>query len=229
MGGAVALGWGGHRGGIKGGGGRDRFTLTASQCHAQSSQLRRVVCYSQVPCTMSQEDDSAASSTGTASKGKSGPKASPVWTDCFIKTGPLKSGRTPHKCKFCTWSCDGRVGEAEKHIANVCTKVPQNFQLAAQSRLVKKTANLPIDTLLTRTSKRQRNDSGSQQTLTGSGSVDSFRVSSAQKQTWDMALLRWIVMSGLPFNAINSPFFVTWVHSLRPNYRVAGVVTSCLL
>ena len=178
---------------------------------------------------MSQEDDSAASSTGTASKGKSGPKASSVWTDCFIKTGPLKSGRTPHKCKFCTWSCDGRVGEAERHIANVCTKVPQNFQLAAQSRLVKKTANLPIDTLLTRTSKRQRNDSGSQQTLTGSGSVDSFRVSSAQKQTWDMALLRWIVMSGLPFNAINSPFFVTWVHSLRPNYRVAGVVTSCLL
>ena len=170
---------------------------------------------------MSQNSGSAASSTG--------PKASPVWADCFIKTGPLKSGRTPHKCKFCMWPCDGRVGDAEQHIANLCTKVPQNFQLAAQSRIVNKTATVPIDSLVTRTSKRQRPNSGSQQTLTGSGSVDNFKVSSVQKQTWDMSLLRWIVMSGIPFNAVNSPFFVTWVNSLRPNYRVAGVLTFCLL
>ncbi|DBA89258.1 TPA: hypothetical protein ACH3X1_016399 [Trebouxia sp. C0004] len=114
-------------------------------------------------------------------------------------------------------------------LPTVCTKVPLKFQLAAQSRLVNKTANVPIDPLLNRTSKRQRNDSGSEQTLRGSGSVDNFRVSSAQKQTWDMALLRWIVTSGIPFTAVNSPFCVTWVHSLRPNYRVAGMVASYLL
>ena len=47
---------------------------------------------------MSQDLDSAASSTGTSTsaKGKTGPKASPaaVWTDCFLKTGLAKSGRT---------------------------------------------------------------------------------------------------------------------------------------
>ena len=31
---------------------------------------------------MSQNLGSAASSTGTSAKGKTGPKASPVWTDC---------------------------------------------------------------------------------------------------------------------------------------------------
>ena len=36
---------------------------------------------------MSQDLGSAASSMGTSAKGKTGPKASPVCTDCFLKTG----------------------------------------------------------------------------------------------------------------------------------------------
>ena len=172
------------------------------------------------------EINSALSSTSKPNASKPGPKASPVWTDCFNKRGAAKSGRTPYGCKFCTFTCDGRVADAEKHIANVCTKVPQELQVAAQARVASKADSLPVEPLINRSEKRQRTLTGSvkkQQSLTVSGQVDSFKVSTAQKQTWDMGLLRWIVMSGIPFNAVNSPFFVTWVNSLRPNYRVVGV------
>ena len=95
-------------------------------------------------CAMPQDLGSDASSTGTLAKSKTGPKASLVWTDCFLKTGRVKCGRTPHKCKFCNWSCEGRVGDAEEHIANICTKVPEHFQLAAQNRIANITMHISV-------------------------------------------------------------------------------------
>ncbi|DBA92708.1 TPA: hypothetical protein ACH3X1_002917 [Trebouxia sp. C0004] len=168
---------------------------------------------------------SDVSSTSQSAQSRSGPKPSPVWDVCFNPTGPRKSGRAPHKCKFCDWPCDGRVADAENHIANNCSKVSEENKLAATGRLISKTKRLDIPSLVSRDSKRQRTLTGSAkgiQSLSSTGAIDNYKVSSAQKQTWDMGLLRWITMSGIPFNAVNSPFFVTWVHSMRPNYQVAG-------
>jgi hypothetical protein len=42
------------------------------------------------------------------------------------------------------------------------------------------------------------------------------------KKELDMKLLRLVVMEGLPFRMVDSPWFLDFVQSLRPNYWPVG-------
>lgn len=38
----------------------------------------------------------------------------------------------------------------------------------------------------------------------------------------DFKLLRWVVTSGIPFAAVDNPYFLDWVRTFRPVYVPAG-------
>jgi hypothetical protein len=108
----------------------------------------------------------------------------------------------------------------EEHILQKCKKISKEDRKDAEANVkinIKPTAGKRPATSLSRTSlkkeKRGQQDVG--QFLHG-------KLTKQQQRVINRKLLKFLVMNGISFKAVNSPFFLDFVNSLNVNYIPAG-------
>ncbi|GAQ90649.1 hypothetical protein KFL_006670070 [Klebsormidium nitens] len=148
-----------------------------------------------------------------------------VWEHFEKISGPDASKRHVVRCNHCNKESTGRVEQMVIHIANECGKAPTEERMKMLEKLGAK-----ADAADENPAKKQKGSTGVQQRI--NYHVDTSKVTAAQKKALDLKLLLLFVMCGIPFMVASSPWFLDFVHALRPNYNPAGdyaLRTSLLL
>jgi hypothetical protein len=168
---------------------------------------------------------------GTSTKKSSGRKKKEIW-DHFESIGPYKSGHTGAKCLYCLKEYkNAKPTDLEDHIANQCSRVDANIKTKFLRIVMQRIrgSNNDIST--------QSNTQSTITTITAStsasnkrrctqSSVTSFYESSsidpAKEIRCTRSLTRFFVCCGIPFSIVESPFFIDFIQSLCPGYKLPG-------
>ena len=120
---------------------------------------------------------------------------------------------------------DGRLEYLKRHITNECTEVPAHIKLDLVQRLAQQAVRAEqLKDSSRKAKKRSKVDNG-QQDRSQSRLVEHFdsrAPSQDQANTLDTKLLRMLIMNGVPFNVVRSPWFLDFIAELRPAYIPAG-------
>ena len=141
---------------------------------------------------------SSVVSDSTIQEVKRGPKESHVWNH-FIKNS-LGSGHYSTKCHFCSasWS-RGRPDILKSHLALYCNEVPPDIKAEYMELLASGMIS---------TNRKQKTDSDNLST----------EININQKDKIDQALIRFFICCGIPFSAVNHPYFVDFIQGLCFGY-----------
>ncbi|CAB5368636.1 unnamed protein product [Rhizophagus irregularis] len=149
-------------------------------------------------------------------KKKGGRPQSEVWRHYEKK--PLKSaGHFSAKCNYCRtdWPRD-HPNELEDHLANNCRKVPElvhSFYLGVVSA-----QNFGReDTFSSPENSKKRKTQVDQRELTHW--FKSTNINSQKKASITRALVRTFICCGILFSIIENPFFIEFLHEMRPGYE----------
>ena len=130
---------------------------------------------------------------------------------------PKQHSRVTVECVHCNDTMESRNDYMEEHILQKCKKISQKDRKDAEANVktnIKPTAGKRPATSLSRTSlKKEQQDVG--QFLHG-------KLTKQQQTVINRKLLKFLVMNGISFRAVNSPFFLDFVNSLNVNYIPAG-------
>jgi hypothetical protein len=138
---------------------------------------------------------------------------------------PKKNNRVVVQCKFCHISMDSRADTLQDHILEHCKKVTQETRHVAEKHVqaaIKPTAGKRPPTSLSRTSSKKEKQ---EQQGASTGPMGKFlhaAVKPQQQIAVNRKLLRFLVLNGIPFRAVDSPFFLDFVGSLNITYTPAG-------
>lgn len=167
-----------------------------------------------------------ATKSGTRHPG--GRKAAEVFAPGFDNCKTYTSGRQDRSCKFCKTVFPGLTADAAvKHILHECKpregeplpdQAARDAALAtqAQSQEAAKLADLPpLDT----SGRKKRKG-------TVADWVDTEPVGAEMKKKFDTALFLFVVMAGISFAAVDSPYFLQFIELIRPNYTPAGLLLN---
>jgi hypothetical protein len=171
---------------------------------------------------------------------RAGRKTSVIKQQHFTKQ-PLPPGaskaskRNPYKCKY----CPAVINRSEnavlaKHLLDSCPSVSPEIQRDVQALVQEAQAGLPPGLPLPGTNRRALKASGratssavSQGSSGGQADMRAFAArqpSAAEVETMNTKLLRLLVMTGVSFHVVDSPYFLDFVQELRPMYIPAGTV-----
>jgi hypothetical protein len=158
------------------------------------------------------------SSSSNDNASKLGPKKKPVWQH-FDTVGNKIDGHQGCKCKYCRWTQKiGKPSLMEAHLALKCLSVP------------KETKNIFLHIISNRDSMDISSSSSSQQKKKqkhdihvdkGKKIKDFYRPTSIDPETIkyaNRAIVKFFVCCGIPFLAVNHPFFRDFIHILHPGY-----------
>jgi len=163
---------------------------------------------------ISMSSGSACSSDGSK-KGPGAPRH-PVW-DHFELTDRNKSNRYTANCNFCNIAFpDARLDNIKKHILAECKDVPSEVRSTVQDEISKE-ASAPT---LLKTAVRKAAKRSAQSSLLDS--FDTRAIGPQVQKDLDFSVLRFVVMGGLPFTVVDSPWFLDLVNKLRPAYVPPG-------
>ncbi|CAB5366112.1 unnamed protein product [Rhizophagus irregularis] len=149
-------------------------------------------------------------------KKKGGRPQSEVWRHYEKK--PLKSaGHFSAKCNYCrTYWPRGHPNELEDHLANNCREVPElvhSFYLG----VVSARDFGREDTFSSPENSKKRKTQVDQRELTDW--FESTNINSQKKASITRALVRTFICCGIPFSIIENPFFIEFLHEMRPGYE----------
>ncbi|GET56204.1 ribonuclease H-like domain-containing protein [Rhizophagus irregularis DAOM 181602=DAOM 197198] len=149
-------------------------------------------------------------------KKKGGRPQSEVWRHYEKK--PLKSaGHFSAKCNYCrTYWPRGHPNELEDHLANNCREVPElvhSFYLG----VVSARDFGREDTFSSPENSKKRKTQVDQRELTDW--FESTNINSQKKASITRALVRAFICCGIPFSIIENPFFIEFLHEMRPGYE----------
>lgn len=170
---------------------------------------------------MTSQTGSSGISSGIQSK--VGRKAAGIFAKgvAFLGLGTVTNGRQDRQCLFCKHKFGGLRSEvACMHILTQCQGDPPPSQEARDAA---------GDTTAAKDEKDERAalppvpQGGRKRSRTLEGWVDTAAVTTDMKKKFDTALFLWVVMAGLSFAAVDSPYFLQFIALIRPNYNPAGV------
>ncbi|CAB5373801.1 unnamed protein product [Rhizophagus irregularis] len=149
-------------------------------------------------------------------KKKGGRSQSEVWRHYEKK--PLKfAGHFLAKCNYCrTYWPHGHPNELKDHLANNCKEVPElvhSFYLGVVSAWDFGRE----DTFSSPENSKKRKTQVDQQELTDW--FESTNINSQKKASITRALVRAFICYGIPFSIIENPFFIEFLHEMRPGYE----------
>ena len=166
----------------------------------------------------------------TTASGKKA-KLDPIW-DCYIRGDEYKrTRRHSAECLYCPKKFpDGRIEYLTRHTLLECGQAPADVKLEIKQRLADqatKAAQLAaVDASRSgrKRSKREVKSSAGQTTL--NSHFDTRQLTDEENKSLNFKLLRFLVMCGVPFNTVSSPWFLDWVYALRPSHVPAGMCTT---
>lgn len=139
-----------------------------------------------------------------------------------------KNGRRDSKCCFCPRSFKGtRPDQVLLHITDECKHAPQEVKRLALDRRSNKSGSVA---LVAPAVKRLRSSSRASSSSNNSGHAggivkhtsSSDRVTDECQKRLDVKAIRAFVHAGIPFHAIEDPYFLDWLSDLRPHYVPPG-------
>ena len=164
---------------------------------------------------------------------KVGRNRKPIW-DNFVVVGPIKSGHTGAKCKYCdkAWK-NAKPQDLEDHIALRCKQAP-GTEISKYLKVVKERGNEDTATQFSEISQGSRMSGISlgsrmsgiisqpvqQQVVTDY--YESEEINEAKEDRCTRALTKFFVCCGIPFRVVEHPFFVDFIKSLCPGFKIPG-------
>ena len=161
-----------------------------------------------------------ASSSQLLSKNKGGAPPSFIWK-FFTRLEQLnrKTNRYRAQCNFCQHVIeDGRVENLHKHILRACLLATTDIKQYVQAELDKKA----LEQAANPSRKAIKKEAG--QTPQTARGVNSRPIIDNEQEELDLKLLRLLLMSGLPFAAVETAWVLDFFHTLRPDYIPAGTL-----
>lgn len=135
----------------------------------------------------------------------------PVWE--HFEKHPLQSaGHFSAKCKYCTFFIPrGRPCELQIHLAKNCRLCPDDVRLKYLTIIVNENKDNDVESF--ESNKRCR------QTTLDDHWDDEIEIPKSSKKRIDQAWVKAFVSCGIPFSAIENPYFVDAIKSLRSIYN----------
>jgi hypothetical protein len=163
--------------------------------------------------------DTGAESASQASTSNAGRKGGPVWSH-FDKHGTYdnKSRRSAAKCRYCFVVIEAKSSKPEELARHILLKCPLATDAAKTSLQTSIAATVPVAEKPTKKRKQPAI------TDTFDSVQYSHTISAEVKKQYDHKLLRWLVLAGVPFNAVESVYFLDFLASIRPQYQAPGMV-----
>ena len=161
--------------------------------------------------------------TPVISKNKGGAPPSFIWK-FFGRLAQYntKTNRYTAQCNFCQHVVkDGRVENLHKHILRACPVATTETKQYVQAELDKKA----LDQAANPSRKASKKEGG--QTPQAARAVTVRPITDHEQEELDIKLLRFLLMSSLPFSAVETPWVLDLFHSLKPAYVPAGA--ACYL
>jgi hypothetical protein len=161
-------------------------------------------------------------SSASGGKSQAGRKGAPIFEKdvAFDGLGTFTNSRQNRRCRFCKCSFKALTKDvACKHILHECKADPGPDQAARDAAHATLAAG---EEAAGSASLPPLPDGRKKRKTTLDDFVDSKAVPKDLKKTYDTALFRFLVMAGLSFAAVDSPYFLQFVELLRPNYKPAG-------
>jgi hypothetical protein len=147
----------------------------------------------------------------------SGRPQSEVWKH-YEKT-PLKSspGHFSAKCNYCknVWT-RGHVHELEDHLANKCKESPEIVSSFYLGVITSRDFGDQDDTVPLSEKNKKRKTQSNQRELTDW--FDSTDLPSQKAASITRSLVRVFACCGISFSIVESPFFIEFLHEMRPGY-----------
>eukprot|EP00877_Chromochloris_zofingiensis_P008252 jgi/Chrzof1/3680/Cz13g04240.t1 len=175
---------------------------------------------------------STQASTSSASDGKGRGRPPAAIKEYFTSNGVVdKHNRYNHTCKFCPAQfISGKKADLEKHILEVCKGVSNNIREELRDEIAKRAADTgPTSTAgrkeLKNKAEGEAGDRPPKKQSHLSRAFDNQPVGREQKKILDSKLCKLLVMCGIPWNVVDSSFFLDFTTELRPNYMPAGSYT----
>jgi hypothetical protein len=135
-----------------------------------------------------------------------------IWK--FYRTNPNTNDAT---CVYCPkyWG-NGRPGEMEAHLANICPSVPENIKEYWQKMLANKVINY----------KRTNNTKDSNLRQLDQLNTNQHKILPIYEQNEiDKAVLKAWIATGIPFEVIDNPFMIDLFKQLNSAYNPPGRMT----
>jgi hypothetical protein len=164
------------------------------------------------------QDESDEESPAAPQKGSNGvgrPEGS-IWK--YVEKGEMnKNKRRSATCLYCNehWE-DGRLSAIKKHLMNTCSCIPSDVRQQVVAELA---AHVPEPILPTagraEANQQRKRPAGPHQPLISGTFGRAFN--KGENLTHNLELFRWLVTSGVAFNTLNNPFFLSWVKMISSN------------
>lgn len=138
------------------------------------------------------------------------------------KPGEVADVPAPKKklwCFHCWNPVSKRARDLRKHVLTDCNTIPSEQRDEYRIGFIAKAG--PVKAAHAAVPTATRRDSR-QADLVGDSFVAKGRVGDALAAVWDRKLLLLVVMCGLSFHMVDSPWFIDYARSLSPNYVPAG-------
>lgn len=137
-----------------------------------------------------------------------------VW-GTYIKQGKkVSEGHYEATCLYCnTFWHKGSPQVLEAHLANNCLKVPLEIKQLFLNRVAEKAENFVSNPQ----NKRRRPNNGTEQSKI-TDFHESSKLSPERSHEIDRACVKSFVVCGIPWHAIENPYFVEFLKTLRPGY-----------
>src|SRR5271154_6472575 len=134
----------------------------------------------------------------------------PVWN--HFERNPLPSaGHFSAKCTYCKiFMPRGRPHALEIHLAKDCRSCPNEIQIEYLTKICENDDNDEEES----SKKRKTN-----QTVLDDHWDSTAEISKSRKKIIDQAWIKAFVSCGIPFSAIENPFFINAIKSLRSSYN----------
>jgi len=135
-----------------------------------------------------------------------------VWE--YFERKPLPSaGHFSAKCKYCgIFLPRGRPHELEVHLAKNCRPCPNEIQLKYLTMICENEDNGEEE--LFKSNKRRKTN---QTTL--NSHWDNTEIPKSRKKLIDQTWVKAFISCGIPFSAIENPYFIDAIKSLRSSYN----------
>jgi hypothetical protein len=150
---------------------------------------------------------------------RGGPKFDEVWS-YFNKGEEAKDGHYSATCFNCerTWA-RGKPAKLKAHLANQCIQCPLNIQKYWQEKLAAEKNKY------TRSQKTTISQTSLQQQSITNHFRSNKELPPVLSEQIDHSLLKAWVMAGIPFEVIENPFIVDFIHDLNPGYVPPSRIT----
>ena len=145
-------------------------------------------------------------------KNSSGGRPKSIVWGTYIKQGKkVSEGHYEGTCLYCnTFWHKGSPQVLEAHLANNCLKAPLEIKQLFLTRVAENFVSNPRN-------KRQKLNNGTEQSKI-TDFHESSKLSPERSHEIDRACVKSFVICGIPWHAIENPFFVEFLKTLRPGY-----------